>query len=240
MHWLTVGDQVSRNKTHVKTVHHQEREQFKRLFKQQSVGRFEDRLQLLDAFLETEQHVTSAELQGWLAERGDAFDLGFVAETLKLLCQFGFAKQNRFADGQIRYEHRHLGQHHDHMVCTQCGGIQEFKDDSLERLQIKIAATYGFHMLQHKMELYGICADCLKIQGSRMALTLTKPGEQVVVREIQGGLRARGRLLSMGIRPGEDIFVISNQGQLVVSLNDSRLVIGEGLAQKIIVEHVKR
>jgi Fur family ferric uptake transcriptional regulator len=99
----------------------------------------------------------------------------FVIDTLKLLCRYGFAQQHTFDNGVYRYEHRHLGQHHDHMVCTKCKKILEFQNDQIENLQVSVAATHGFHMLQHKMEIYGICSDCLK-QAARMLRRSCRPG----------------------------------------------------------------
>ena len=157
------------------------------------------------------------------------------------MCRFGFAQKRVFDDGQIRYEHRHLGQHHDHMICTKCGKIVEFINDSLENIQVEIASTHGFHMLQHKMEIYGICANCLKDHVKRMPLTMAKPGEQVIIKDFSGGASARMRLLTMGLRVGDCIDVVTNPttGQLVVSLDFKRFVIGRGMAQKILVEPIQ-
>jgi Fur family ferric uptake transcriptional regulator len=124
------------------------------------------------------------------------------------------------------------------MICTKCGKIIEFKEDRLEAYQIKIAAHHGFHMLRHKMELYGICADCLKERSRQMLLTMAKAGEKLLIREISGGAGVRMRLMSMGLRQGDAIEVITNdgQGQLAISADLKRYVLGRGLAQKIVVE----
>ena len=222
----------------MKQIHSQEKEQFKVLFRQENIDRFEDRFKILEVFLQTERHITVDELRELLAENGHRFEPEFIRDTLKLMCQFGFARKNRFDTGMVRYEHRHLGQHHDHMICTKCGNILEFKDDQLENLQVHIAAARGFHMLQHKMEIYGICDQCLKERIRHMPLALAKPGERLVIKEFTGGAGARMRLLSMGLRVADEIEVISNlnQGQVVVALDTKRFVLGKGLARKIMVE----
>jgi len=133
------------------SIHKQEREQFKKLFKQEEIDGFEDRYKVLEVFLTTEHHVTPMELTRLLAGQGHYLEPEFVHETLRLMCRFGFARRNRFDDGHFRYEHLHLGQHHDHMICTKCKKIIEFEDQTLEKLQAKIAHTHGFHMLQHRM-----------------------------------------------------------------------------------------
>jgi Fur family ferric uptake transcriptional regulator len=233
---------LSEQEIQMKQLHTQEKEQFKKLFKQEQIDRFEDRFKILEVFLQTEKHVTIDEMVGLLEQNGWSLDSEFVRETMKLMCRFGFAQKSRFDNGALRYEHRHLGQHHDHMICTKCRKIIEFEEDRLEELQIKIAAAKGFHMLQHKMEIYGICEECLEDRIQLMVLIMAKPGERLVLRDFNGGPNARMRLLSMGLRLGDEIEVISNnhQGQMAIAADYKRYVLGRGFAQKILVEPVKR
>lgn len=71
-----------------------------------------------------------------------------------------------------------------------------------------------------------------------MSLGLTKNGSRVVVKAISGGADVRNRLFAMGILPGKQLDVVANQtvGPVVISLSGSRLVLGRGLASKIVVE----
>jgi Fur family ferric uptake transcriptional regulator len=222
----------------MKQVHLQEKQQFKKLFKQEHIDDFEDRFKVLEAFLQTEKHVTVEEVHQMLKDNGWDLDPEFVRETLQLMCRFGFAQRGRFDNGVILFEHRHLGQHHDHMICTKCRNIIEFEEGQIEQLQIKIAAAHGFHMLQHKLEIYGICSSCLQDRIQLMPLTLAKPGERLVIREIRGGAGSKMRLMTMGLRKDDRIEVISNngQGQLAVAADLKRFVLGRGLAEKIMVE----
>ncbi len=222
----------------MKQIHVQEKQQFKKLFRQEQIDNFENRFKVLEVFLQTEKHVSVPELVERLEKTGWQMDAEFVQDTLKLMCRFGFAHKSRFDNGIVLYEHRHLGQHHDHMICTKCRKILEFEEDQIEQLQIKIAAAHGFHMLQHKLEIYGICDDCLKERIQLMPLTLAKPGERLVIREITGGATATMRLLTMGLRKDDRIEVITNhnQGQLAIAADLKRYVLGRGLAEKIMVE----
>lgn len=222
-------------------LHNQEKEQFKKLFQQERIEGFDERLRVLEAFLSTDSHVTVEELTDSLAASGRPLEPDFVRDTLKLFIRLGFASQNRFDNGVVRYEHLHLGHHHDHMICTKCRKIIEFKDDRLEEQQIRVAAAHGFHMLHHKLELYGICGDCLRERSQRIPLNAAKAGETLVIREIGGGAGTRVRLMAMGLRLGDVIEVITNngQGQLAISSDMKRFVLGRGLAQKIIVEAVQ-
>jgi len=221
----------------MKEIHSHERKQFEKLFKQEKIDRFDDRFKVLEIFLQTEQHVTVASLWSILKQKKISLPSEFIEETLELMCRFGFAQKNRFDNGIVHYEHRHLGQHHDHMICTKCGKIIEFKNDQLEQLQSQVVSGFGFHMLQHRMEIYGICSDCLKSREKQMPLVMARQGERVVIKELVGGSKARMRLLSMGLRIGDELEVITNngQGQLVVAVDFQRYVLGQGISQKIIV-----
>ena len=124
------------------------------------------------------------------------------------------------------------------MICTKCRQILEFEEEQIEQLQIKIAAAQGFHMLQHRLEIYGICNSCLQERIQLMPLTVAKAGERLVIKEIRGGAGSKMRLLTMGLRKGDLIEVITNngQGQLAIAADMKRYVLGRGLAEKIMVE----
>jgi Fur family ferric uptake transcriptional regulator len=226
----------------MRQIHAQEKEQFRKLFKQENIDQFEDRFKILEIFLTTERHMTVDEVAQLLTQHGQTYSPTFIIETLKMMCDYGFAQKNRFENGEIRYEHHHPCHHHDHMICTKCGQIIEFENDQLERLQAKIASNYNFHMLQHKMEIYGICGNCMQMQARMMPLTQARPGERVRIESFNSGQQAKTRLLTMGLRSGDIIEIITRQpqGQMVVSADCKRFVLGRGLAQKIIVAYTNQ
>jgi Fur family ferric uptake transcriptional regulator len=219
-------------------IHAQEKEQFRKLFEQEEIDKLEDRIKVLEAFLQTERHISHDELLKRIRKNGFQLEPNFVARTLDLMCRYGFAHKHTFDNGVVRYEHRHIGQHHDHMICTKCKQIIEFNNDQLETLQMQVASTYGFHMLQHKMEIYGICSNCLKRRLDLIPLMAAKQGETLCIKSFTGGAKSRMRLMRMGLRIGDQIDVISNlnKGQLVIALDFKRLVLGRGLAEKILVQ----
>ena len=219
--------------------HEQEKKQFRRLFQQQGVDRFDERFQVLEAFLKLEHHVTKLDISRQLKADGIQLDEGFVISSMEHLCRFGFASRVDFDSGEdVLYEHRHLGVHHDHMVCAKCSAILEFKDEALEILQQKVAEAYGFYMLQHKMEIYGLCSQCMANRKKRVPLYKAKPGEKVIVKELEAGKNMQLRISSMGLKIGDLVEVVSNGfgGQVVIAVGENRLVIGTGMAQKIWVQ----
>lgn len=223
----------------MKKIHAQEKKQFKKLLTQEGISNTEEHLRIFEVFLSTENHLTVDELMALTSENNISADRDLVKDALALMVQYGFAERKEFDDGVIRYEHCHTGLHHDHMICTKCNKIIEFTDEHLELLQDQIAKAYGFHMLLHKMEIYGICSDCREKQKNRyMSLDMVKSGQQMVIKDYAGGAKANMRFIDMGLRIGEKLEVITNSGKgvVVVALGFSRYALGRGMARKIIVE----
>jgi Fur family ferric uptake transcriptional regulator len=219
-----------------------EKSNFRSLIENDDIGKVEERLNVIDTFLDTEEHVTLEDMMRLLRERGFDYDADFVRQCMNRGVDHGFAQKKTFEGQPPRYEHRHLGKHHDHLICTRCGRIVEFRDDDIEKLQVKIAAGQGFHMLQHKMEIYGLCSECLDKRRPLMPLSMAKAGENVNIMEIAGGRNARARLSSMGLRPGDLIEIINNngQGRLILGHGNTRLAMGRGIAHKIMVSLTKQ
>lgn len=115
---------------------------------------------ILDIFLASHQHLSVEEL--YLKVKASHPGIGFatVYRTLKLLVEAGVARELTLKDGQARYEHVLAGEHHDHLICTGCGAIVEFEDETIERLQGDIALRHGFTITSHRLELYGLCPAC--------------------------------------------------------------------------------
>ncbi|MFO7754108.1 MAG: FeoA domain-containing protein [Desulfobacteraceae bacterium] len=221
--------------------HDNEIKQFKRLFKQQGIKDFERKYKILEIFLLLEEHVTVMDIVNALRKNNVSEDRLFVEQTMELLCDFGFAHKLTFEDNLVHYEHRHIGLHHDHMVCTKCGGITEFRDENLEKQQLKLAGAYKFHMLQHKMTIYGICSGCLEKRSFVIPLDRANPGEIVKIIEVEGGKKINMRLSAMGIKIGEHLEIVSARAgaQAVVAVADSRFIIGKGMANKVMVQPVQ-
>jgi len=189
---------------------------------------------IVDAVLATDGHATVAEIRDRLAAGHPELSTAHVRRTLGLLCDLGIATRMDAGD-RVVYEHIHLGEHHDHFICLRCGRISEFTDSQIEDRQLGWARQLGFHPLFHRLEIRGICSDCAS--GKRPVKTLAEaaPGETVCVRELLGGHGFVMRLTEMGLTRGECVRVIQNAGQIVLDVRGSRVGIGRGMAQKIIV-----
>jgi Fur family ferric uptake transcriptional regulator len=113
-----------------------------------------------DAFFATPGHVSVEELVVRARARDPRVSVATVYRTVKLLVESGLATARQFGGGQTRYEAAAGKAHHDHMICTGCGEIDEFADEQIEALQALVARRHGFEVESHKLELYGRCQRC--------------------------------------------------------------------------------
>jgi Fur family ferric uptake transcriptional regulator len=106
-------------------------------------------------------HRSVEELYGAVKRVNPRVGYATVYRTLRLLKECGLAAERHFDDGQARYEPVEAEeQQHDHIICERCGKIVEFASHELEQLQERIGRFLGFVVSRHRMELYGICAEC--------------------------------------------------------------------------------
>ena len=120
---------------------------------------------IVDTFFGGTPHVTIEDLLAEVRARDRGIGYATVYRTLKLLAECGVASERRFGDGLSRYELADDQDHHDHLICTGCGSITEFEEPRIEKLQDAVAARYGFKVVSHKHEMYGVCAVCQKTQS---------------------------------------------------------------------------
>ncbi len=113
---------------------------------------------IVGVFARMEGHASVEDLLREVTRKEKGIGYATVYRTLKLLVDSGLASVRHFGDGESRYEVR--GQeHHDHLICAECGLVIEFKLPEVEALQEEVAKTAGFHIENHCHELYGVCED---------------------------------------------------------------------------------
>ncbi len=111
-------------------------------------------------FFRNKGHVSAEDIYKQVQKRAPRIGFATTYRTMKLLSEAGVASLRSFGDGFSRYEPALRTDHHDHLICTQCGHIIEFEDDRIESLQKTVARKHGFRVTDHKLELYGICSHC--------------------------------------------------------------------------------
>lgn len=116
------------------------------------------RLKILDIFQRSKQtHMSAEDVFRLLILEN--FDIG-LATVYRVLAQFeqaGLLSRSQFEGGKALYE-LNDGQHHDHLVCLDCGHVEEFFDTEIENRQHAIARQLGFEIADHALSLYAICS----------------------------------------------------------------------------------
>lgn len=121
------------------------------------------RRRIFERAFATHEHFSAERLYGWMrAEGGAAVSRATVYRTLSLLVEGGFLETLDTGQGELLYEHVLGHRHHDHLVCIDCGRIEEFSDDRIEALQGEAAARKGFVLHYHNLRLFGTCAGCTR------------------------------------------------------------------------------
>ncbi|MGV3741363.1 MAG: ferric iron uptake transcriptional regulator [Burkholderiaceae bacterium] len=115
------------------------------------------RLKILDIFQNSQVRHLSAEdvYKILLAENMDV-GLATVYRVLTQFEQAGLLSRNHFETGKAVFE-LNQGSHHDHLVCLDCGRVEEFFDEEIEKRQQKVAKERGFNLTEHALALYGHC-----------------------------------------------------------------------------------
>ena len=138
----------------------EEQEVFLQHIQKRGLKRTAQRDLILDKFLRTEDHLSSEDLYRLVKQDDPSIGQTTVYRTLKLLTEAGLAREVRFGDGITHYEHNYKHQHHDHMICSECGRIIEFFSAELEAIQDAMAAKHRFRVTQHLLRIIGVCAEC--------------------------------------------------------------------------------
>ena len=104
---------------------------------------------------EADDHPDVDELYNRVSKKDSRISIATVYRTVKLFEETGILAKHDFKGGKARYEEMRES-HHDHLIDIKSGEIIEFVDDEIEKLQKKVAEKYGYKLVDHKLELYGI------------------------------------------------------------------------------------
>ena len=104
---------------------------------------------------EAEDHPDVDELYNRVTKIDSKISIATVYRTVKLFEEAGILAKHDFKGGKARYEEISES-HHDHLIDVKTGEIIEFVDDEIEKLQKKVAEKYGYELVDHKLELYGV------------------------------------------------------------------------------------
>jgi Fur family ferric uptake transcriptional regulator len=136
-------------------------EKFQTLLKENSLKFTKQRELVLKFLYENDGHFTPEDIYTSLKEQYPDVNIGIatVYRTLTLLETSQIASSISFGVQGKKYE-LGLKKHHDHLICTKCGAIIEFFDETIEKRQEEIARKFNFSMSDHTMKIFGLCEKC--------------------------------------------------------------------------------
>ncbi|MDQ5897309.1 MAG: ferric iron uptake transcriptional regulator [Pseudomonadota bacterium] len=126
------------------------------------------RIKILDIFQRAQQrHMTAEDVFKILLTEGSDIGLATVYRVLMQFEQAGILSRNHFESGKSVFE-LNEGQHHDHLVCLDCGRVEEFFDPQIESRQRMVAQERGFTLQEHTLALYAHCTkDACPHRGAK-------------------------------------------------------------------------
>jgi Fur family ferric uptake transcriptional regulator len=133
---------------------------FRKYLERRGLKLTSERRALFDEIFGRHEHLEADELLVRLRSKHKKISRATIYRTLELLVDSGIVGKVRIGEAGYRYERLRAGDHHDHLICDQCGRVIEFFEPRIEALQDVVAERYGFVLLSHSHQMRGICRSC--------------------------------------------------------------------------------
>ncbi|HEY0929955.1 MAG TPA: Fur family transcriptional regulator [Gemmatimonas sp.] len=137
-----------------------DRSAFRAFLRDHNLPATSQRLAIADVVLGTDRHLSAEEIAAELKTTGATAGTATVYRTLEVLVRSGLVVERDFGEGFKRYEAARGVPNHEHLICTMCGKVTEFRDERLERMTTLLAETHDFSRQRHRLVIYGLCGSC--------------------------------------------------------------------------------
>ena len=134
---------------------------FRRYLKEQGLPVTHQREVIAQVVFESPGHLSVEEIETALRKRGDRIGKATIYRTMDLLVRSRLAVEHDFGEGFKRYQHRFSTESvNEHLICLECGKVIEFESWEVQDVKARVTARHGFKPTRHKLEIYGLCAEC--------------------------------------------------------------------------------
>jgi len=137
-----------------------ERGIFRKYLERRGLKLTAERQAVFDELFARHEHFEADELLVRLRTKHKKISRATIYRTLELLVDSGIVGRVRIREAGYRYERLRAGEHHDHLICNECGRVIEFFEPKIEGLQDEVCERYGFLPLSHSHQMRGICRQC--------------------------------------------------------------------------------
>lgn len=135
-------------------------EVFGQYLKKKGLRNTPERRSIINEIFSFHDHFDVAELYLRLRNKNVKVSKASIYRTLPLLVESGLIREVFHQDGHHHYEHILGHSHHCHLFCTSCNEVLEFTDQRLTELEDELAGRFGYEVMSHKAEYYGVCPKC--------------------------------------------------------------------------------
>lgn len=118
------------------------------------------RIAIARVVLGSDRHLSADDVRREVRRGDPRVGTATIYRALDVLVQSGLVVERDFGEGFRRYEPARDAPHHEHLLCTICGRVTEFRDERLERMTTLIADSRGYARQSHRLVIYGVCARC--------------------------------------------------------------------------------
>ena len=138
-------------------------DRFRVWMREQNIPLTPQRLAVADLMLASGRALAAEEIVSELATSGNKVGTATVYRTIEMLVESGFVEEQNKGEGFRRFEAKRELPHHEQLLCTACGRVEEFRDAALGRISHRVAETHGFMRERHRLVIYGLCAECQRV-----------------------------------------------------------------------------
>jgi len=132
----------------------------KKVLKKEGLRYTLQRQAIWDELYASDEHRDAEEIYLALYNSGLKVSRATVYRTIDVLVNNNLVRKLDLGDGRARYENKMDTAHHDHLICVQCGKIEEFMDNVIENRQEVIVENFGYRLIRHIHQLFVICDEC--------------------------------------------------------------------------------
>ena len=131
----------------------------KKVLKKENLRYTQQRQAIWDELCSSEEHRDAEEIYLSLRKNGVNASRATVYRTIDVLVKNKLVRKLDLGDGKALYENKIDATHHDHLICVQCGKIEEFIDDNIEKIQDDIVKSFGYKMIRHIHKFFVLCDE---------------------------------------------------------------------------------
>ena len=131
----------------------------KQILHKENLRYTQQRQEVWDEICVSDEHQDAENIYNSLRKRQINVSRATVYRTIHVLVKNNLVRRLNLDDGRSRFENKIGIEHHDHIVCLDCRKILEFMDETIEKMQIRIAKEQGFEIVRHVHQLFGRCLD---------------------------------------------------------------------------------